>query len=118
MSRDLVPPALPFGKHKGRPLADVPTDYLRWVLRETKLSARLAAAVRAELASRGQPVPPPAASPWSRCRDCRGQLHASWVVHKNGSRHIRAECVRCGWTTHLPQTPANIALAEGSCTRC
>ena len=26
-------PVLEFGKHKGKPLAEVPEDYLRWLLR-------------------------------------------------------------------------------------
>lgn len=27
---------MPFGKHKGTPLEDLPTDYIEWVLRELK----------------------------------------------------------------------------------
>jgi uncharacterized protein (DUF3820 family) len=36
---------LPFGRHKGKPLAEVPVDYLLWALRECKLSSGLFAAV-------------------------------------------------------------------------
>jgi hypothetical protein len=55
---------LPFGKHKGRPLGDVPGDYLRWMLRECKLSSGLRAAVGAELATRA-PTLTPVASVWA-----------------------------------------------------
>jgi uncharacterized protein (DUF3820 family) len=30
---------LPFGRHKGKPLGDVPGDYLRWMLKECRLSS-------------------------------------------------------------------------------
>jgi hypothetical protein len=41
--------ALPFGKHRGAPLADVPTSYLQWLLREAKLCSGLRLAVADEL---------------------------------------------------------------------
>jgi uncharacterized protein (DUF3820 family) len=39
---------MPFGKHKGELLGDVPTDYLGWLLRECDLEPYLRAAVEAE----------------------------------------------------------------------
>ncbi len=52
---------MPFGKHRGKRLADVPTSYLRWLLAECDLSAWLLAGVRQELWVRGEPelAPPP-----------------------------------------------------------
>jgi hypothetical protein len=48
---------LAFGKHKGRPLAEVPTDYLRWALDGCDLlSAPERRAITTELASRGSEV--------------------------------------------------------------
>jgi uncharacterized protein (DUF3820 family) len=38
---------IPFGVHRGRPVGDVPTSYLVWVLKTCKLSSGLAAAVAA-----------------------------------------------------------------------
>jgi hypothetical protein len=51
---------MPFGRHKGTPLADVPESYLGWPLPGCKLSSGLRAAVAAELERRG--VRPPAAA--------------------------------------------------------
>src|SRR5262249_8958989 len=39
----------PFGKHKGRPLADVPLDYLTWLVEQGTLYDPLKSAVGAEL---------------------------------------------------------------------
>src|SRR5262249_40244015 len=80
---------------------------------EVKLSTGLDCAIRAELARRGQPAPPaPPAQPW-RCRGCFATgFRATWVIHRNGHRQIRGECVRCGWGTYLAQTPDNCALAD------
>jgi len=43
---------MPFGKHKGRPLSDVPTDYLCWLLDECDLRPGFRRAVDAELRGR------------------------------------------------------------------
>jgi hypothetical protein len=41
---------MPFGMHKGRSLAEIPTDYLRWLLREChNLTPWLRSAVEAQL---------------------------------------------------------------------
>lgn len=42
-----------FGKHKGKDLEDVPTDYLRWLDAQPWLKHSLMMAVRFELARRG-----------------------------------------------------------------
>jgi hypothetical protein len=44
---------MPFGKHRGRELIDLPTGYLRWLVRECNLDDELDRSVRAELARRG-----------------------------------------------------------------
>jgi hypothetical protein len=44
---------MPFGKYKGRPLNEVPMDYLRWLVRECSgLHSTLRQAVRQEIARR------------------------------------------------------------------
>jgi hypothetical protein len=47
-----LPASLPFGRHKGEPLGQVPSHYLAWFLRECKPSTGLRAAVAAELTRR------------------------------------------------------------------
>jgi hypothetical protein len=37
----------------------------------------------------------------------------TWHRHRDGRRHIRCCCARCGqWLAWLPQTPVNCALAD------
>lgn len=43
---------MPFGKHKGKSLADVPGQYLAWLLREADIDRNLALNVAAELERR------------------------------------------------------------------
>jgi Putative quorum-sensing-regulated virulence factor len=48
-----APTTLPFGKHRGQALRDVPTHYLRWlVANATDLRPELREAVESELESR------------------------------------------------------------------
>lgn len=42
-----VPKAMPFGKHKGTPIAQVPSDYKRWLLNQPDVDTYLAKALRA-----------------------------------------------------------------------
>ena len=42
---------MPFGKHKGQLLTEVPTRYLMWMFRECDLDAPLYDAVRRELSA-------------------------------------------------------------------
>src|SRR5262245_41818679 len=45
---------MPFGKHKGRPVRDLDTGYLRWALKECDLKPQLYDAVKSELRRRGE----------------------------------------------------------------
>lgn len=45
--RARVPKVMTFGKHKGTPIADVPTDYKRWLLKQPDVDPYLAQALRA-----------------------------------------------------------------------
>ena len=51
---------LPFGRHQGQPLDTVPADYLRWAIRDCRLSSGLRTAVAGELQRpRLHPTPTP-----------------------------------------------------------
>ena len=43
---------MPFGKHKGIPLSELPKDYLQWLARLDDLREPLASAIAAELRAR------------------------------------------------------------------
>jgi uncharacterized protein (DUF3820 family) len=89
---------LPFGCHHGKPLADVPTGYLQWVIAETKLSAGLAQAVADELQRRGLDgtLPPPAPFPIAGCRSCpEGAVAFAWAEDSRGRKRVRASCATC-----------------------
>lgn len=63
----MIVPRMPFGKHKGRLIPDIPTNYLRWLIREVDLDDDLREAVRDVLDGRRQhtqPTYPPPAD-WS-----------------------------------------------------
>ena len=42
-------PTIPFGKHRRKPWAEAPTDYLQWMASQTEMEADVVAAARAEL---------------------------------------------------------------------
>jgi hypothetical protein len=111
--------SLPFGRHKGAPLADVPASYLQWALRECKLSSGLRAGLAAELARRGikappQPPPPPPLA-CQRCPPPHPGLVARWQEDCNGGRRIRGECARCRhWVTYLPQVEPYVSQADAA----
>jgi hypothetical protein len=88
---------LPFGRHKDKPLGEVPADYLRWALRECRLSSGLHLAVSEELRRRGIDVPPPPPPrPLRRCPDHpQAALVCRWFEDAQGRRRIRADCSRC-----------------------
>jgi hypothetical protein len=97
--------ALPFGKHKDKPLSDVPTAYLQWAIRECKLSSGLRTAVADELTRRGvEAPPPPPPPPIPRCRRCGDAGYScNWQTDSAGRKRIRASCRRCG--SHLTFPP-------------
>jgi hypothetical protein len=108
-----TPMIMPFGKHKGQPLAEVPSEYLRW-LTTIKLSPGLRTAVHTELAERGEKVPPAPLAKKPHCRRCGGHLLClTWQeLGGAGGRAIRADCLRCGrFVTYVAQTPENVAIA-------
>ncbi len=105
--------ALPFGKHAGKPLAEVPTDYLQWAIRECKLSSGLRAAVTAELTRRGAstPAPPPHVPNCARCGNTLSNF--IWQQDATGGRRIRVECRYCrGFIMWAPFLPEFIAQAD------
>jgi uncharacterized protein (DUF3820 family) len=126
-SMDLPPPrgnpaatTLPFGRHKGEPLSDVPTSYLQWAARECKLSSGLRAALALELARRGAPAPPqPPPTPPPPCKYCRGTAHTyHWQQTRSGARTIRAECARCQrWVAYVAVREPYASLADASASR-
>jgi hypothetical protein len=101
-------PCLWFGRHRGKPLSEVDTSYLKWALATVKLSSGTRRAVEAELASRGltPPASPPKAwaawmGPCSRCR-C-AEIAYRWLQQRNGRRVVSAKCSRCGaWLGTAP----------------
>ncbi len=49
---------MPWGKHKGKPLTDVPSDYLQWVIAEAdNASSWLKQQIKQELSRRCSPPP-------------------------------------------------------------
>ena len=49
---------LRFGRHKGRPVREIPTDYLVWMTEQPDMDADAAFTARRELQRRGLPGPP------------------------------------------------------------
>jgi uncharacterized protein (DUF3820 family) len=109
---------LPFGKHKNRPLPEVPSDYLLWMARTCRLSTGLRAAVGAELAHRGLEVPSmPEPNPKiPLCARCGIESFAvCWQEVRSGERRIRAECMKCGrWLSWLPVAEPWIRQADAN----
>jgi hypothetical protein len=96
---------LPFGRHKGVPLAEVPNAYLQWAIRTVKLSSGLYSAVAAELRERGTFTPDPPEWVPPPCRRCGvAGIRCSWQVDSLGRRHVRAACASCGF--FLAMAPA------------
>ena len=75
-------PTMPFGKHKGRDVRDVPTDYLQWVLRTVpreRLSAPLRAAIIVVVTDRLSPAAARAAGKVTNAEAADG-LAAEWYA--------------------------------------
>jgi hypothetical protein len=107
----MEPQTLPFGRHRGTPLPEVPAGYLRWLLAEAKLSSGLRTALAAELQARGVEVPPAPPRKEPRCdRHPAAGFLCSWLVDAIGRRHVRATCATCG--RRLGFVPATGEYAE------
>jgi hypothetical protein len=106
-----------FGKHKDKPLSEVPSDYLDWALRTCKLSTGTRAAVIAELQSRGvttpaAPPPPRAVRPCPTCGPGAPVLFA-WREDSLGRKRVCADCGRCGrWIDTPPSVPPYSSAAD------
>jgi hypothetical protein len=88
--------SLPFGRHQGKALAEVPADYLQWLLRSIKLSSGVRGAVAGELTRRGIQAPDPSPRPEPRCgRHPAAGFRCLWGEDTIARKFIRAECVRC-----------------------
>jgi hypothetical protein len=110
---------MPYGQYKGKTLADIPSSYLSWMLREHKLSSGFRAAVAAEIESRGgKAPPPPPPKPEPDCRRCGAgpeTINYSWLQTRNGGRQIRRTCGRCGeWLGSAPHVEPFISLANAA----
>jgi exodeoxyribonuclease X len=53
MNEAIILHSLPFGKHRGIPMADVPSDYLQWILRQDKAEPDVRATAEHHLKLRG-----------------------------------------------------------------
>jgi hypothetical protein len=106
---------LPFGRFKGAALTAVDSGYLRWLVRETKLSSGLQAAVVAELARRGEQAPPgPPPKPEPRCpQHPAAPLRHRWTEFRDGRKQIRRTCSACGhWMGFSPLVEPYLSLAN------
>lgn len=90
---------MPFGKHRGKDLADIPDDYLVWVLDNCEtISPTLRRAIEARLDIEAEyihPPPPPPRFPLARAREdilaavdrCRRRL--AGVAHPDRGGDVR-----------------------------
>ena len=99
---------MPFGKHEGKPLGEVPSDYLCWAVRECdSLSGGMRLSIAEELRRRG--VEPPQRRPKQepKCADHEADgFTCRWQTDSLGRRHIKAECAACG--RHLGFLPIDV----------
>jgi uncharacterized protein (DUF3820 family) len=86
---------MPFGRHAGRALDEIPADYLAWLAGRIKPGS-LRRALVAELQRRGVPVQADPPRPEPTCDRCHGGgLRYTWQTDALGRQHIRRECARC-----------------------
>src|SRR5262249_35912578 len=109
---------MPFGRHKGQAVDQVPSDYLAWLARTCKLSSGQRAEVGRLLHDRGVAGPalePPPPKPVScpRC-GCLAMRHA-WAQDRLGRKQIRKECTQCGtWAGYAPQVEPYLTEANAN----
>lgn len=77
-------PTMPFGKHRGKPLARIPKGYLKWASETCDLRPHLRAQVEAVL--EGKP-PPPRPEGWAAGGD-------DWYLSDGVTRQIEAMFAR------------------------
>jgi hypothetical protein len=78
---------MPFGRHRDRPLSEVPTHYLRWLVeRQICQEPRLADAVEAEYRRRLDPrrEPPPGSEPADLIRRWHRQMSLTHHPDRGG----------------------------------
>jgi hypothetical protein len=112
--------AVPFGRHKDKPLGEVPSSYLQWLIRECKLSSGLRAAVADELRRRNLDAPAPAPPrPLRPCRDHpQATLVCRWFEDALGRRRVRADCAVCHrHTDYPPCVPPYTTLADSNASK-
>jgi uncharacterized protein (DUF3820 family) len=100
---------MPFGKYEGKPLSEVPSDYLCWVFGgKERLSTGIHNALVAELERRGVKPPKPARPVRQpQCKDHpQGGFTCRWQTDSLGRKHIRAECAVC--KRYLGFVPADV----------
>src|SRR5262245_8029467 len=104
----MLPTTMPFGKHKGAALCDVPLSYLQWLLGTCQVSTGLAAALGEEVLRRGHTpakTPPPKPPACSCCRT-GAPIRYTWMQDRAGGKRIRRECSGCGqWMGFAPSVP-------------
>ena len=116
-SKPPTPPlTLPFGRHQGEPLSQVPLGYLQWLLRDCKLSSGLRRAVAEGLARRGLLAPPPRSTPTPVCQRCGpGKIIYTWIQDRRCQRRIRRCCARCRRSLGFaPHQPTYTAMADAA----
>lgn len=76
---------MPFGKHKGRDLSDVPDDYLDWLFFDIELREPLKSAVHREITKRDGLNYTPAAPDAGRIKQIYRTLAVKWHPDKGGT---------------------------------
>jgi hypothetical protein len=79
-------PTMPFGKHKGRPLAGIPKPYLEWAIEKCTLRPLLRAQVQAVLDEKPIPTEPqkcrPGGDDWYLSEGVLEQIEAMFATKR------------------------------------